>query len=551
MIEKKIRCLINKIKYYDYMYYIESVSLISDEKYDNLKKELENLEKENPHLIFNDSPTYSIGFNPNFDLPLSTHNIPMLSLKNTYSLEEIYDYIEDLLPVVMEPKIDGISLSLSYESGILYKALLRGNGIEGENILDNLFFTKIPIFIENKNFLEIRGELYLNKKNFEIINKIKEEKKEKIFQNSRNATNAIIRNKKTDFLKFLDFQPYNVFGLDFQTQVEILEFLEKMKFSLQLHKLIYSKEEIINSLKLFENLNFDIDGIVFKTNNILLSKTLGNTIHHPRSAIAYKFKNEVYIATIIEILWQVSRNGRIIPIGKINEILIDNAKINKITLHNKKYLQEKFINIGSKIEIERVGFSVPQIKRVLETNKIYFELDFCPSCKEKVIEDKIHYFCKNKKCFEKKKQYFFYFCNQLNLKGLGKKNIKFLLESCEKISDIFLFIYNHKIYKYIYGWEKIRINIISIIKKINSISLLTAFGIDLLNKKSIEIILSFLKMNSLKELINFLQKKNLFKIKEEIKIKYLGKEKINSFFNFLEENKEEIILCIKNIFLFF
>lgn len=564
----RIKKLINEIRYYDYMYYIKYESVISDTDYDLLKMELEKLENQYPHLIEKNSPTYMVGFQQTFDFQKEKHEIPMLSLRNTYILEDVINFInkENLWPVVIESKIDGVSLSLIYMDGYLHKAILRGNGLEGENILDHILYTHIPMKIPFKEKVEIRGELYISNKNFFKINEYRTKNHEASFQNSRNACGGIIRNKKKSYEEYLDFIPY-FFKYNnqdyFSYQSELLENLCKIGFSKQIYYICNNTQELENNMKNFYNLPFANDGVVIKPNKLSIMENLGITNHHPKGAIAYKFTSHQKESIIKNILWQVSRNGKIVPVGEIDPINLDNAIIKKITLHNKKYMEENNIYIGAHIMIERVGSTVPQIKKVLKevkkneilnsNNKDLINKNFinnCPSCNHLIIEEDTYYFCVNKNCKDKLKESIYYFFSEIGLKGVGIKTIEELLKFANKPSDIINLILK-KTPLNLHGWEKFCFYGANIIKNINIYDLLSSLGIENFSRKSLSIIYNYFKINNLEDLKNFLNNdfKSLLEnlLNQKNQIKNIGKEKLTSFLKFLNENKEEILKIINII----
>jgi DNA ligase (NAD+) len=550
---EKIHKLINEIRYYDYMYYIKNTSVVSNTDYDLIKQQLENLEAEYPELIQENSPTYMVGFKPSFDFPLQKHSKPMLSLKNSYLLEEVIKYInkEHLWPVVIEPKIDGISLSLIYINGFLNKGVLRGNGREGENILDHIMYTNIPFTIAFKESMEIRGELYISKNNFNIINEEKIKKKEIPFQNSRNATVAIVRNKKIEYTHFLDFIPYYLHKEHknmADTQIETLKLLSQLGFKSQWHQLACREEELKEKINSLKDGDFDRDGVVIKTNDLSLMESLGNTNHHPKGAIAYKFTNNHKESKIINILWQVSRNGKITPIAEINPIILDNANIKKITLHNKKYAQINKLNIGAVVMVERVGSTVPQIKKVLETSEIPIHLETCPSCEEKTKEDDNNFFCINNNCPIQLQEKLYYFCQNLGVKGLGEKSIQQLSLYCKTPSQLLEFIITSKTINVI-GWNKVCFKMEKVLSHITPIKLLTSLGVENLSEKSLSLILNFFQISTFSHLKLFLQSPTLLENLRTSKdnIKHIGEEKIKSFIEFVKNNSQEILNCMNLI----
>ena len=552
-ITKTMNQLINEIRYYDYMYYIKNTSIISDVEYDLLKQKLEDLETLYPQYIQKNSPTYSVGFQPTFEFPITQHSTPMLSLKNTYILEEILQHIEknNLWPVILEPKIDGISLSLIYENQILCSGVLRGDGFCGEDILEHIMYTSIPFKVSEEGRVEIRGELYISKKDFILINQDKVRKKEQVFQNSRNATSAIVRNKRISYASHLSFIPYYLKKNNkniYKTQEENLQALQRMGFEAPPYVCCINSQTLNNSINTFGDFPFDSDGVVIKANNLNLIDTLGATNHHPKGLIAYKFTNSHKEATITNILWQVSRNGKITPVGEITPITLNNATIKKITLHNKNYIHSHCINRGAIIMVERVGATVPQIKKVLKATDTKAFLFTCPYCQSPIQEDDKNFYCKNLTCTKQKEEKLLYFCHSLGLKGLGEKSMKELFFYYPTPSSILLALLGNKSMT-IPGWEKICFKAKNLILNLHIIPLLTALGIENLSNKSLSLILNYLEINDLNTFKILLNNQNIFNIlnNSQKDIKHMGDKKIKSFINFLQENQLEVLNCIDTI----
>lgn len=479
-VKKRISELVYLLRYYDFMYYVKNTSIIKDYEYDKLKQELENLENEYPHLIMSNSPTNYVGFANDNSLEVKTHIKPMLSLKNSYDISDIISHITKykLLPVLIETKIDGISLSIIYNNGIFQEALLRGDGYEGEDVTNIIALTDVFLSISDKNLVNIRGEVYINISDLQIINEKRIQAGLKSFQTCRNCVSGILRQKTQEYVEYLKFFPYYIDGLFIDTQEKIHQQLKIYGFDNLPYVSCDNIDEISKKIHLIQNnvSNFNIDGVVIKPNDLKLIEELGVTSRYPKALIAYKFSQSTYEVILKNIKWQVTRTYKIIPVGEIDVIIIDGAEIKNVYLYNKRYIQNNNININSKIIIERVGGTAPQIKSIIEKKeKIY--LVNCPICNTSVLEDEVNYFCQNPHCKGVIKDILLYFCEILNFKGLGEENIDNIITR-EKIlypSQLLSLILNNNL-MYIHGYEKIQNFIKKKCHQIDVIQILRAYG---------------------------------------------------------------------------
>lgn len=558
-IKDRISLLVAKIRHYDYMYYIENKSIISDYDYDLLRLELENLEEQYPHLREINSPTQTIGFYHKSEIFTSKKHLhPMLSLKNTYLIEDIIDFIDKnfLLPVVLEPKIDGVSISLHYSQGHLISSLLRGDGSEGEDVTENILYVKdILKIISLMEDIEIRGELYINKENFINLNKERNKNMEKQLQNSRNGTSGLIRqrNKYNEYLSYISFVPYNILkknGKFFHnTQIKTLTTLKSLGFKKQNYILCKERNLIEKEIqKIYEKISsvVDIDGIVIKTNDLDKMANLGSTSRHPLGAIAYKFSSETKEVKIKEIIWQVSRNGKLTPVSNIEPVLLGGAKISKVTLHNKEFLRKNKIGIGSIILIERVGAAVPQIKSVITPTTTLIKITHCPSCNNTIEETDFNYICINKNCTERMVEQLIYFCKSLKIKGLGTKAIEELTKQINKPSELIKLIGEGNSLKVV-GWDKICFNLKNILKNVDSKLLLVSLGVENLSLNGMAQITKTLEISSLEDLKAFIENEDYKEKLTNLKIHGIGGEKLQSFIKFIQTNKKEILQIIEYI----
>ena len=375
------------------LYYDKSSPLISDSEFDKLKREILDLEKKNPSLKNNKSPSITVGFKPSKNFKKFKHKVQMLSLSNAFDKEDLINFekkIDNYLnekisfEYSVEPKIDGISASLTYLNGQLTFGVSRGDGSEGELITDNLKTIKdIPHKIESKNIpkeIEIRGEVFIEKNDFE---KIKDK-----FANARNAASGSLRQKdpketKKIPLKFIAYTFGFISENKFKNQSDFLNVLKSWGFlTSEYNKVINSIDKLINFHQQFEKkrfeLKYDIDGLVYKVNNLQLQKRLGFTSNAPRWAIAHKFSADHAYSKILNIDIQVGRTGALTPVAKVNPVNIGGVVVSNATLHNEDEIIRKDIRVGDTVKIERAGDVIPHVlevdlkKRLENTKKFEF-----------------------------------------------------------------------------------------------------------------------------------------------------------------------------------
>ena len=488
---KKYNLKIKLITDYNKYYYNNNKPLVDDHEYDKIKKEILQLESNFSFLKSKKSPSNIVGYKPLKNFKKSLHKVPMLSLGNAFSEEDLVNFEKKIINFLSlknnflinysaEPKIDGISASLTYKKGKFYKGLSRGDGKEGEDITENLKTIKdIPKVIFSKDFpeeIDIRGEVFIQNSDFIIL-------KEK-FANPRNAASGSLRQKKPEDtkkipLRFIAYTFGYEKGLLVDNQFDYLKKLNQWGFITNpLNKLISGVKNLINNYNEVEkkraNLNFDIDGIVYKINDFSMQKRLGNVANAPRWAIAHKFSSNKAISEILDIEIQIGRTGAMTPVAKIKPINIGGVVVSNATLHNEDEINRKDIRIGDTVVVERAGDVIPHIlsvdlkKRPKKNFKFIFPIK-CPSCGSKTIKEfntitkKIDavrrcssegYDC-DKISVEKLKH--FVSKEAFNIDGLGKK----IIEGFWKINlikypqDIFKLDYN-KI-ETLEGWGKISV----------------------------------------------------------------------------------------------
>ncbi len=464
--KKEIEKLRKEIRYHEYKYYVENSPVISDYEFDLLLKKLEQLEKKHPELISPDSPTQRVGETTVSSFESYFHSKPMLSLQNGYDYKELIDFdlrikksINDNIEYITELKIDGLSISLIYENGFLIRGVTRGDGIKGDDVTSNIrTIRSIPLYIEEKRKVEVRGEVYLSHKNFNKINLIRERNGEPLFANPRNAAAGTLRllDPKEVAKRKLDIFTYYIYINDrepFQTHYENLNHLKNLRFKVNPYsKLNKNIREVIEYCEIWKErrktLDYDTDGVVIKVNRIEYQKKLSNTAKFPRWAIAYKFPPDTAITRVKDIIVQVGRTGAITPVAILEPIQIAGSTVSRATLHNEDEIKRKGIKINDYVEIIKSGDIIPKIIRVIKEKRMGEERDFmmpqyCPSCGSKLYkeEEEAVWRCPNVSCPAKLKESILHFASRkaMNIEGLGESLVEQLLKKSlvYDIADIY------------------------------------------------------------------------------------------------------------------
>ena len=367
-------------------YYLNDKPLVSDAEYDRIKKDILDFEKKNPKIISKDSPTKKVGFAPSEKFSKVKHLIPMLSLDNAFTKDDVEDFLKKIrnylnfekdapVELTAEPKIDGISASLIYKNNKIIRGLSRGDGEYGEDITENLLTIKdIPKILDGGNIdkeFEIRGEVYIGKKDFE---KIKND-----FANPRNAAGGSLRQKdsKKTALIPLKFFAHSIGDIDekkFKTHLNFLNFCKKVGFKINpLTQTFTSIDELIKGYHHIEeirsSLDYDIDGIVYKVNDLTLQKRLGSLSSSPRWAIAHKFSSEKATTVIRKIEIQVGRTGALTPVAKLDPVNVGGVLVSNATLHNEDEIIRKDIRLNDTVIIQRAGDVIPQVVEVIKSKR--------------------------------------------------------------------------------------------------------------------------------------------------------------------------------------
>ena len=452
------------LRFHEYRYYILNDPLISDYEYDQLYKALEKIEKENPGLITPDSPTQRVAKGLTRDFPTVQHLVPMLSLNNSYNAEDLIDFDRkareltglDKIEYCVEPKFDGGSISLIYENDLLTRGATRGDGVEGDEVTTNMKqIRSLPLSAKFSDYglqqVEIRGEVLINKSNFKKYNEQLIEQGEDPKANPRNAAAGTLRIKDSSEVakRNLEAFVYHVSYFSLVKGKKIPGELTTHSGSLQLlwdlgfrspekeKKLFKGIDPVIKYCRDFEierdNLPYEIDGMVIKVNEIALQDKMGMTSHHPRWAIAYKFKARQATSKLLNVEFQVGRTGAVTPVAKLDPVAVGGVTVSSISIHNEEYIKEKDLRIGDAVLIERAGDVIPQIVKSLDDvrtgheKKIHFPKT-CPACNSKLFKEveEAVWRCTNIECPAQVVERIIHFVSKdaMDIRGFGDANVR-------------------------------------------------------------------------------------------------------------------------------
>ncbi len=465
MVEKRIDELIKIINEADYNYHTLDNPTITDQEYDKYLRELFELEAEHPELIREDSPTQHAGGEIIDEFKKVSHKIPMMSLSDVFSESELIAFDErikkeNIIPQYMcELKIDGLSVSLLYEKGKLVRAATRGDGTIGEDITHNVKTIKsIPLKLTESVDIEVRGEIYMNKKTLEEINLKRSKQNQPLLQNCRNAAAGSIRqlDSKVAAERKLDSFIYhlpNPEDYNIKTHSDAIDYMKKLGFKINPNnKLVNNIEEVLTFIEekkaIRKDLAYDIDGIVIKVNNISDQKKLGYTAKYPKWATAYKFPAEEVLTKLTDIIFTVGRTGQITPNAVLEPVIVAGSTVRRATLHNEDNIISKDLKIGDIVSIRKAGDVIPEVIERKKERRTGNEKDFkmitnCPMCNSTLVkkEGQVDYFCLNDDCPARKIEGLIHFASRdaMNIDGLGERIIEdfFNFRFISKISDIY------------------------------------------------------------------------------------------------------------------
>ena len=468
--KNKIEELRNKVEYHAKKYYDDDDPEISDFEYDMLMVELRNLEKEFPEFKSDKSLTQKVGGHVKEGFTKVTHEVPLQSLQDVFSIEEVEEYIDKIEErknkenikenkYVVEAKIDGLSAALEYKKGKFVRGATRGNGTVGEDVTENLKTVKtIPMELKDKIDITVRGEVFISKADFEKMNQEREENEEEIFKNARNAAAGSLRqlDSKITAKRPLDIYIFNVQkieGKTFNSHFEELKYLDELGFNVSPVRIpCNTMEEIKEAIEKIggdrEKLTFGIDGAVVKVDNLKFREILGTTSKVPKWAVAYKYPPEKKKTVLKDIVCQVGRTGVITPMAILEPVSVAGSTISKTTLHNEDFIKQKDIRIGDTVVIQKAGDVIPEIVEVIKEKrpkgvKRYKMPDKCPVCGAEAVREKgeAAIRCTGIECPAKLNRNLVHFVSReaMNIDGLGENIITQLLERnlIENIADIY------------------------------------------------------------------------------------------------------------------
>ena len=530
-IENRINELIELINKASYEYYVLDNPTITDQEYDDAYKELLRLEEKYPELKREDSPTNRVGGEALSKFEKVTHNTPMLSFDDIFNEEEILAFDERIKKVIknptytVEPKMDGLSGSLLYKNGVLVRAATRGDGVTGEDITLNVKTIKsVPLKLTKPIDIEVRGEIYMSKRAFEMANLEKRKNGENLFANPRNAAAGSVRqlDSKITAKRNLDYMAYfipNPSDYGIKTQKESLDYLKELGFltNYKLNKLAHSGEELIKCIneigELRDTLPYEIDGAVLKVNDLDDEETLGYTSRVPKWGIAYKFPAKEVLTTVKEIKFTVGRTGKITPNAIFDPVHVAGSLISKATLHNEDYCKEKDIRVGDVVSIRKAGDVIPEVVEVKldrrrDDSMPFVMITTCPICNTSLIKKDSHHFCPNTHCPARNIERLIYYASRdaMNIDGLGDEIIEdfYNMGYIKDISDFYeLYKYHDELMELEGFGEKSISNLIEGINnsKHNSLErLLCALGIKNVGKRTAKMLAK--KYKTLDNLIN-------------------------------------------------
>lgn len=452
------------IRYHNYRYYILDSPEISDSEYDKLLIDLATLEEKFPEILTNDSPTQRIGDEPLEELGLVEHPSPMMSLKTVYETDDVIRFDEscrrglekESVTYLAEPKFDGLAVELIYEAGKLSVASTRGDGQTGEDVTENIkTIREVPLVLEQygeappPEYLVSRGEVYMDIEGFKALNETRAKEKQPMFANPRNGAAGSLRQLDPRVtaerpLRIFFYGIENAIALNLNTQEEVLRQLQTwgLKTNLGLSRICRNIEDMLDYHNEMEerrdSLPFEIDGVVYKVNNLNDQQTLGTRTRDPRWAIAYKFAPRRATTKLHDITVQVGRTGRVTPVAKLEPVRVGGVEVKNASLHNLSEIERKDIRIGDSVLIERAGDVIPQVVKPIESKRTGDKKPFsfpeqCPVCGASIImsEDKKQAHCPNAECPAQILGRITHFASReaMDIEGLGEKRVQQLIDA--------------------------------------------------------------------------------------------------------------------------
>ncbi len=473
-VRSRIEKLRKEIMYHNYRYYALDDPVISDEEYDALFRELEELERKYPQFLTPDSPTQKVGFPPLDEFKPFHHRMPMLSLENAFTESEVRNFdvrVKKGLGVesctyVVEPKMDGVAVEITYENGVLVAAGTRGDGRVGEDVTLNVkTIRSVPLRLspfdgapDPPKIVDVRGEVYMEKEDFRQLNEEQARKGLPTFSNPRNAAAGSLRQLDSSVtasrpLKAFFYGVGYVEGISFKSHWEALDTMKKWGLPVNnLRKLCRNIEEAIEHYHYLEKIRpelpYEIDGVVIKVNDFEYQKKLGEKTRSPRWAIAFKFSAHKAVTKVLNIKVQVGRTGILTPVAELEPVNVGGVIVRHATLHNYEEVLRKDIRIGDTVIVQRAGDVIPEIVEVVKSERRGDERQFrmptkCPSCGSDVVKlpDEVAYRCINQKCPARIKGAVLHFASRsaMDIEGLGEKTVDLLVDEglISSISDLY------------------------------------------------------------------------------------------------------------------
>ena len=457
--KNRIEELRKQVEYHAKRYYDDDEPEISDFEYDMLMVELRNLEKKFPEFNSKESLTQKVGGHVKEGFEKVTHEVPLQSLQDVFSIDEVKEYVQKIEEkaiendiennkYVVETKIDGLSAALEYKNGKFVKGATRGNGLVGEDVTENLKTVKtIPMQLNENIDITVRGEVFISKQDFEKMNQEREENEQELFANARNAAAGSLRqlDSKITAKRPLDIYIFNVQkieGKSFNSHFEELEYLEKLGFNVNPVRIpCENMKEIEKAIEKIgedrEKLTFGIDGAVVKVDNLKFREILGTTAKTPRWAVAYKYPPEEKETKLLNIELSVGRTGRITPTAVFEPVWLCGTKVERATLHNQDFIDDLDIRIGDTIKVYKSGEIIPKVRCVIkekrpQDSKPFIIGDTCPVCNAHTIrDDKADIRCSNPHCPAQIERWIINFVGRdaMDIKGFGMMYIKTLIEN--------------------------------------------------------------------------------------------------------------------------
>ena len=516
-IKDEIEKLRDEIRYHNKRYYDDDDPEISDYEYDMLNQKLKNYEKDYPEFITKDSPTQKVGGHSKNIFSQVTHDVQMQSLQDVFSFEDVVDFVKKMqdeygenIEFTVETKIDGLSVSLEYENGRLVRGSTRGDGFVGEDVTENLKVVHgIPENLNTNDTFEVRGEVYLPRKEFESINEKLESAGKQILSNPRNAAAGTLRQLDTKLVKARNLSIF-VFnlqkGMKFNTHSESIEYIKNSGIkTIEYIKVCVGVDEVLNAIKeigdLRETLPYDIDGAVVKINDLKLREEVGSTVKVPKWAVAYKYPPEQKETKLLDIKVQVGRTGQVTPMAILEPVRLAGSVISKTTLHNFDYVKEKDIKIGDIVVIQKAGDVIPEVINVVKAKRTGEEVSYeiptnCPICGEKLEkqEGEVALRCTNSECPALTYRSLVHFASRdaMDITGLGESIIEQLIDAnlIHDIADIYYLKYEDLVVLDRFA-PKSALNLIDAINKTKANSLdklLFGLGMRHIGKKAAKIL---------------------------------------------------------------